>query len=160
MKYLPRSKWKKAALIILLIFGLIQFIPKPVKNTSSTITNNEIEQLYPIPDSVLAILKMACYDCHSNNTNYPWYSNIQPVACYLNKHITEGKAELNFDEFGSYSKRRQQSKLKSMVSQVKDGDMPLTSYKLLHSRARLSKQEKELIINWARSFIERTDLAN
>ena len=61
-----------------------------------------IDKLYPVPDSVLHILKVACYDCHSNNTNYPWYSSLQPFALFINKHITEGKKELNFDEFGNF----------------------------------------------------------
>ncbi len=149
MKYLLKSKWKKAGLILLLIFGLLQFIPIQEKNISSVEAKNSIEKLFSIPDSVLTILKSACYDCHSNNTRYPWYSNIQPVALFLNKHIVEGKKELNFDEFGNYTERRQQSKLKAVASQVKDGDMPLTSYKLLHSGAKLRAYEKEQIINWA-----------
>ena len=154
MKYLPKSKWKKAGLILLLIFVLIQFYPRPEKNISSAQSSNSIEQLYPIQDSILQVLKAACYDCHSNNTNYPWYSTIQPVAWFLNRHIVEGKEELNFDEFGNYSKRRQQSKLKSISSQVNDGEMPLTSYKLLHKKASLSGKERSMITKW---FMEKYD---
>lgn len=139
---------------MLLIFVLIQFYPRPGKNISSVQSSNSIEQLYPIQDSILQVLKAACYDCHSNNTNYPWYSNIQPIAWFLNRHIVEGKAELNFDEFGSYSKRRQQSKLKAIVNQVKDGEMPLTSYKLLHKKASLSGKERSMITKW---FMEKYD---
>lgn len=154
MKYLPKSKWKKAGLILLFLFGLFQFYPRPEKNISSVEAKNSIEKLFPLPDSVLAILKSACYDCHSNNTRYPWYSNIQPVALILNKHIVDGKKELNFDEFGSYTKRRQNSKLKSIVNQVEDGEMPLTSYKLLHSEARLTKIQKNRIIDYIKHIIE------
>lgn len=154
MKYLPKSIWKKAGLTVLLIFGLLQFIPRPEKNSSSAEAKNSIEKLFPIPDSVLIILKTACYDCHSNNTRYPWYSKIQPVALFLNKHIVEGKKELNFDEFGSYLTRRRQSKFKAIASVVKDGDMPLTSYKLLHNGARLRDYEKKLIISWANKCLE------
>ncbi len=154
MKYLPKSKWKKAGLILLLIFGLLQFIPRPEKNISSVEAKNSIEKLFPIPDSVLAILKTTCYDCHSNNTRYPWYSNIQPVALFLNNHIVEGKKELNFDEFGNYTGRRQQSKLKAIANQVRDGEMPLSSYKLLHSGARIRAYEKEQIISWANKSLE------
>lgn len=154
MKYLTKSKWKKAGLILLLLLGLLQLIPQPKKNISLAITNNKFEQLYPMEDSILTILKTSCFDCHSNNTNYPWYSNIQPVAWFLNRHIVEGKAELNFDEFGNYSKRRQQSKLKAIVNQVKDGEMPLSSYKLLHKKARLSGKERSMITKW---FMEKYD---
>lgn len=154
MKYLPKSKWKKAALLLLLIFGLIQFFPLPEKNISSAPVKNSIEQLYPIPDSVLQVVKAACYDCHSNNTHYPWYSRIQPVAWFLNNHVVEGKAELNFDEFGSYSKRRQHSKLKAIFNQVKDREMPLTSYLLMHEKARLSDKESNMIIKWFKEISE------
>ena len=154
MRYLPKSRWKKAGLVLLLIFGLIQFIPGPERNISSATANKGIEQLYPMPDSIMQILKVACYDCHSNNTNYPWYSNIQPVAWFLNRHIVEGKAELNFDEFGNYSSRRQQSKLKSIRSQIEKREMPLKSYKLLHKKASLTELERSTIINWV---IEKVD---
>jgi len=154
MKYLPKSKWKKAGLILLMIFVLIQFYPRPEKNISSAQSSNSIEQLYPMQDSILQVLKAACYDCHSNNTNYPWYSNIQPIAWFLNRHIVEGKAELNFDEFGNYSSRRQQSKLKSIRSQIEKREMPLKSYKLLHKKASLTELERSTIINWV---IEKVD---
>lgn len=154
MKYLPKSKWKKAGLILLFLFGLFQFYARPEKNISSVEAKNSIEKLFPIPDSVLTILKTACYDCHSNNTRYPWYSNIQPVALFLNKHIVEGKKELNFDEFGTYTGRRQQSKLKAIASQVKNGDMPFSSYKAMHKEARLSDEERNLVTNWFRNQLD------
>jgi hypothetical protein len=148
MKYLPKSKWKRVGLIMLLIFGLIQFYPRPAKNISPVVTDESIEKLYPVPDSVMSILKSACYDCHSNNTHYPWYSNIQPVSLFLNRHIVEGKKELNFDEFGSYSTRRQQSKLKAIASQVRDREMPLRSYSIMHKNARLTSGERDYIITY------------
>lgn len=150
MKFLPKSIWKRAGLILLLIFGLFQFYPRPQKNISSAEEKNNIEQIYPIPDSLLSILKPACYDCHSNNTHYPWYYYVQPVALFLNGHIVKGKSELNFDEFGNYTKRRQQSKLKAIADQVMDGDMPLNSYKIIHKKARLSTEDRELIAKWFR----------
>lgn len=148
MKYLPKSKWKKAGLVLLLAFGLLQFYPRPEKNISSVETKERIEKLYNVPDSVMVILKSACYDCHSNNTRYPWYSNIQPVALFLNMHIVDGKKELNFDEFGSYSTRRQQSKLKAIASQVRDREMPLRSYSIMHKNARLTSGERDYIITY------------
>ncbi|HQV05934.1 MAG: heme-binding domain-containing protein [Chitinophagaceae bacterium] len=155
MKYLPKSKWKKAGLIILLLIGLIQLYPRPEKNISDKASNNSITQLYQVPDSVMSILKTACYDCHSNNTKYPWYSTIQPVALFLNRHIIHGKEELNFDEFGSYTRRRQQSKFKAIANQLKDDEMPLSSYKLLHSDARLNQMQKNRIIEWTKMSIEK-----
>ena len=119
-----------------------------------------MDTLYAVPDTVMNLLKVACYDCHSNNTHYPWYSNWQPFALYLNKHITEGKKELNFDEFGNYTSRQQKSKLKSIASQLEDNEMPLKSYKLLHSKARLNDNEKLLIINWAQPYLHNVNSKN
>ena len=100
------------------------------------------------PADVAGVLKTACYDCHSNNTNYPWYANIQPMGWLLSKHIKAGKAELNFNEFGSYSKRRQSSKLKAIANSVKDGLMPLSFYTLIHGDAKLDVHKKQVIIDW------------
>ena len=126
----------------------IQFI-RPARNSSGQVPSTDISRTISIPGNINALLQTACYDCHSNNTNYPWYSNIQPMGWLLANHIKEGKAELNFNEFGSYSERRQQSKLKSIAGQVKENEMPLASYTMLHKNARLTKHQKALIIDWA-----------
>jgi len=109
----------------------------------------DISKTVSISDSVKASLKITCYDCHSNNTNYPWYSNIQPGGWLMAKHIKKGKYELNFSEFGSYSTRRQVSKLNGIANSIKDDIMPLKSYKIMHKSAELSTDEKSLLINWA-----------
>lgn len=140
--------FKKIILIGLVVFIAIQFI-QPARNTSNQVLATDITRIYVIPDSVQSLLKIACYDCHSNNTIYPLYSRIQPGAWLMANHVKNGKADLNFSEFGSYSLRRQRSKLKSIVSQVNDDEMPLWSYKLMHKDANLSKEQKELIIDWA-----------
>ena len=98
--------FKRFLLLLLLVFIGIQFF-RPAKNKSEGISANDITAKYAVPDDVKAILKTSCYDCHSNNTNYPWYSNIQPVAWWLKDHIDEGKRELNFSEFASYRIGRQ-----------------------------------------------------
>jgi len=135
-------------LALLAVFVVIQFI-QPAHNKSDGISATDISGVVNIPDSVRVLLKNACYDCHSNNTDYPWYVNVQPMGWLMAKHIKDGKAQLNFNEFGSYSARRQQSKLKSIASQVSDGEMPLSSYTWMHKNARLNEQEKALIIKWA-----------
>lgn len=94
----------------MVLFALIQFIPKPKKNISDSKMTASIDKLYAVPDTVMHLLRVACYDCHSNNTNYPWYSNLQPMAWFMNTHIIEGKNELNLDEFGNYSLRQQKTK--------------------------------------------------
>lgn len=126
----------------------IQFI-RPARNSSGQVLPTDIGHCFPIPENVQALLKTACYDCHSNNTAYPWYANAQPISWLLSNHIQKGKKELNFSEFGTYSQRRQQSKLKSIASQVNDGAMPLSSYTWMHKNAKLSIENKALIIDWA-----------
>ncbi|NEW80269.1 MAG: heme-binding domain-containing protein, partial [Gelidibacter sp.] len=103
---------------------------------------------FEVPYNIQNILKKSCYDCHSNNTNYPWYHKIQPASWLLENHIKEGKKGLNFSEFGAYSKRRQKSKLKSIINQIKDDEMPLYSYTLIHSDAKLSEGNKKDLIDW------------
>jgi hypothetical protein len=126
---------------------IIQFI-QPAHNKSVRILAIDISKMVIIPDSVKALLKITCYDCHSNNTTYPWYSNIQPVGWLIAKHIKKGKGEMNFSEFGGYSQRRQLSKLNEIANSIKDGIMPLPSYRMMHKNAQLSINEKVLLINW------------
>lgn len=138
---------KKIGLVLLAVFIVIQFI-RPARNDSERLLPADISKLVTIPDSVQILLKDACYDCHSNNTNYPWYVNIQPMGWLMAKHIRQGKEALNFSEFGSYSSRRQLSKLTGIANSIRDDIMPLSSYKWMHKNARLSIDEKTLIIDW------------
>jgi hypothetical protein len=141
------KKWLKLLLLaVLIVFIVIQFFPAE-KNISAG-QNTDISHTYPVPPAVQALLNEACYDCHSNNTNYPWYTRVQPFGWWLANHIKNGKKELNFHEFSSYSLRRQVSKLKAISGSLKDGSMPLKSYTLIHRDARLSATEKKDIIAW------------
>ncbi|MHB9056672.1 MAG: heme-binding domain-containing protein [Paludibacteraceae bacterium] len=138
----------KILLAIVILFVAIQFIPSS-QNVDSQESATDISKSVIMPNRVQSVLKNACYDCHSNNTHYPWYSKIQPVRLMMDTHVKEGKAEINFSEFGSYSTRSQINKLKGLANSVKDNIMPLSSYKLMHKNANLSEEEKDLIINWA-----------
>ena len=142
------SRFKKIVWAIAIGLIAIQFI-QPARNASGQVLETDISKAVSIPDSVQMILKRACYDCHSNNTIYPFYAYIQPIGWLLNSHIEEGKSQFNFSDFGSLSKRRQASKFKSIANQIKDGAMPLPAYTMLHKNAVLGKTDKDLIINWA-----------
>ncbi len=137
-------------LFYLLLFALLlfQFYPKPVKNISAGINANDITFAHHVPVNVQEVLKRSCYDCHSNNTIYPWYSKLQPVALWLGDHIVDAKDELNFSEFGSYSIRRKYRKLEEINNEVKEGEMPLSSYTIIHRSAKLSENQKLLLANW------------
>ena len=139
---------KKIGLSLVIVFIIIQFI-QPGRNKSEQVPGTDITKLYNVPGDVRHILVNACYDCHSNNTRYPWYTYIQPVGWMLAKHIRDGNADLNFSEFGKYTKRRQMSKLMGIANSIKDGSMPLSSYTLIHKDARLTTEEKKSVITWA-----------
>lgn len=138
---------KKLLLVLLITFVVIQFI-QPARNHSGQVSPSDIANVYTLPSDVQRIFKAACYDCHSNNTTYPWYANIQPGGWWLAFHIKEGKEELNFSEFGDYSAKRRINKLREIGNSLTDGTMPLSSYLLIHKDARLTKEEKELVTAW------------
>ena len=140
---------KKIVVIGLIILVLIQFY-QPARNLDyGPVLPEHLFKLYPGPENIQTILKTSCFDCHSNNTNYPWYSYLQPGRIFMEDHIKEGKENLNFSEFGKYSKRKQGSKLKAIVKQIKSDEMPLTAYILIHRKAILTTVQKEELTNWA-----------
>lgn len=143
---------KILGIILLVVFVGVQFIPTN-RNQTEEIPPTDLMLVKKVPREVESILMVSCYDCHSNNTQYPWYQRVQPVSWYLDGHIEEGKEELNFSEFGSYSDRMQKSKLRSIISQVEDGEMPLPSYTLLHSEAKLTAEEKDILEKWIEEML-------
>lgn len=138
---------KIIATVLLIAFVLIQFLPKQI-NKSQTTSKADFLAVYNVPTNIKNKLKTSCYDCHSNNTTYPWYNKIQPVAMFLEIHVRDGKKELNFSEWDSLSVRRKKSKLKAIVNQIKDDEMPLSSYTIIHRNAKFTKAEKQEMIKW------------
>ncbi len=144
---------KKIMLGLLAILVVIQFF-HPKKNKAEGPQANAISAVYTIPDDVKTILAKACNDCHSNNTRYPWYAKIQPVHWWLNKHIQDGKKELNFDEYSNRPLRYQYHKLEETIEVVKEGEMPLKSYTWTHKDALLTDDEKVKLTGWAQSVLD------
>lgn len=138
------SNKKKIIYGSLVILILIQFI-RPAKNKGELDTESAIYTSEEIGN----ILQTSCFDCHSNNTTYPWYVNIQPVGWWLNHHVNEGKEKLNFSEFENYPLKKKLHKLKEIKEQIEKGDMPMTSYTLIHKEAKLNSEQKELLIKWS-----------
>lgn len=122
------------------------------RNQSEIVPKTDFMVVNNTPENISKLLQVSCYDCHSNNTEYPWYNKIQPAAWFLEDHIKEGKAELNFSEWDSLSNRRKNSKLKSIISQIRDDEMPLISYTLVHGDAVLSNSEKKLVLDYMRGI--------
>jgi hypothetical protein len=141
--------WKKKSLVaIVVLFIGIQFI-QPAHNKSEQVLPTNIVQMYTVPANVQNVLQNACYDCHTNNTDYPWYVNIQPVGWMMASHIKDGKANLNFSDFGAYSKRKQTNKFRAIATSIREGSMPVSSYTWMHPLAKLSDEKKRLLIDWA-----------
>jgi len=144
-------KWKRILTILLLALIVLQFI-RPERNLSPGEAPAGISRVFPETASVEPILKKACYDCHSNNTRYPWYSNLQPLGWWLQHHVDEGKGELNFDEFARYDRSKQDHKLEETIEVLEKDEMPLSSYVTQHADAQLSAAEKKALIGWAGSL--------
>lgn len=144
---------RRIGLVGLVILVGIQFFPTR-NNQSIEVPTTDFILSHQAPGNIGNILHSSCYNCHSNNTNYPWYSHVQPVGWFLESHINKGKAELNFSEFGSYTARRQKSKLKSMINQIEKGEMPLASYTFIHRDARLSQDQKKALMDYLNSILD------
>lgn len=142
---------KKILLALFIFLVAIQFI-RPTKNSSEVITENDISKTYEMPEAVHSILVQKCYDCHSNNTNYPWYSSVQPVAWWINSHVLEGKEHLNFSEFKTYTEKKATHKLEEVSEAVTDGWMPLDSYVLIHRQTKLTFEDTDKINAWIKSL--------
>ena len=142
---------KKVLFVLLGLFIVIQFHRPPLNSTNAA-QINDIRQIYPVPAPVQVILDKACNDCHTNNTQYPWYSLIQPVRFWLNRHVKEGKQELNFNDFKTFDPRHQYRKMEEIIREVDKDLMPLYSYTLVHANARLTATEKQQIIDWAQTI--------
>ncbi len=144
---------KKILLVLLAGLIVIQFI-HPKKNKAEGPQPNFIGNSFAIPDDVKTILAKACNDCHSNNSKYPWYANLQPVHWWLNGHIKDGKKNLNLDEYIHKSLRTQFHKMEEVIEMVKEGKMPIKEYKWTHGDARLTDEEKSKIIGWANAVMD------
>lgn len=136
----------------IIIFLIIQVI-QPVRNIDhGQVPSSDISKVYQVPGNVQSILRTSCYDCHSNSTDYPVYAYIQPLSFFLEKHIKEGKKELNFNEWGLYSHRKRTNKLEAVKNQIKQGKMPLSSYLYLHHDAKLSDEKIKEVVDWIESI--------
>lgn len=153
MEELPRHGktmkiFKKIVLATIVVFLLMQLYRPARAVAYDTVSAMHFANTYTVPANVERILQTSCYDCHSNNTAYPLYSNIQPIRMFMDSHIKEGKENLNFSEWGNYSSRKQGNKLERISKQIKSDEMPLPSYTFIHRNAKLTRVQKEEVIQW------------
>lgn len=100
---------------------------------------------------VATMLKTSCYDCHSDQPSYPWYTNIAPVSWWIKHHINEGSHHLNFSIWGTYSEKRRNHKLKECIEMIEEGEMPMSSYTLIHGDAKLTDAQKLQLVEFFKS---------
>lgn len=143
---------KLTGVVLATVFVFMQFY-RPAKNQSPS-GPDDLFAIHPAGPEVERLIRASCYDCHSNQTRYPWYAEVQPAAWWLAKHIKEGKGELNFSEFGSYAQHRQAQKLLAIADEVHGGTMPLKSYTWMHREARLGASEVQALADWAESLAD------
>lgn len=148
-KILPRL-----LLVLGLAFIVIQFFG-PAKTNPPVDETKTITAGAPVPTEIATVLHRACYDCHSNQTRWPWYSNVAPVSWFVIDHVIEARKELNFSEWAAYSQKRMKRKLEEIKDEVEEGEMPLKSYLPLHPDAKLSPEDVQALSAWAIAERER-----
>lgn len=135
-------RWAGLAIVVLLL--AMQLFP--VERTNPPV-GLEVEA----PTEIRSILRKACYDCHSHETHWPWYSYVAPVSWWIVDHVDDGRGDLNFSDWPAFDFEAQKLSFHDIEEQITTGEMPLTSYKLLHPPARLDASERRLLVDWARS---------
>lgn len=151
---------KKFILVLLIVGVAFQFFPIDRTNPTATPAMDFLHTRQQTPETTAHLIKSTCYDCHSNKSKYPWYTNIQPVGWFVKKHIDEGRQHLNFSEFNTYDTKTQARKLEECADELEKGGMPLSSYTLVHTDAKLSAEQRQELVQYFRKQAKHTQLFN
>ena len=143
--------FKRIIGVLLLLFLLAQFFRPTLNNGKTNAVLPFVAETKPSKE-VVKVLETACFDCHSNATNYPWYSNITPVNFWMEDHIKEGKKELNFSDWSRYSIKKKEHKMEEVWEEVEQLKMPLDSYTWTHFDAKLSQVQIDKLVDWAKKM--------
>lgn len=138
---------KKLALGFIALLVIIQFF-RIDKTNPVVVQQNDFISITNPPDDIKQILKTSCYDCHSYESYYPWYTNVAPISWWVKQHINEGREELNFSEWGTFSEKRKKHKLEEVYEEVDEEEMPLKSYLIVHHDAKLTVEQKNELVAW------------
>jgi len=133
---------RNAAIVFAIVVVGIQFVSIRATNPNST------GEIATEPE-IAAILERSCYDCHSNETDWPWYGHVAPVSWWIVHHVDEAREEMNFSEWDKFTELQQQSLRRQIWRQVEGGHMPLPDYLRLHKEAKLSETDKDILRDWA-----------
>ncbi len=141
---------KKILIALLVVLVVLQFFQIDKTNPAVDVSKDFLKT-QNTPEEIASIIKTSCYDCHSNESKYPWYSNVQPAGWFLKDHIDEGRRELNFSTFTDYELKRQDHKLEECIEYIEKDEMPLGSYTLIHREAALTEAQKNILIDYFKS---------
>lgn len=141
---------KKIGIGLLVIFVAIQFIRIDKTNPEYDEAADFITMTQP-PSEIATLIKNACYDCHSHQAKYPWYSNVAPISWMVEHHIEEGREHLNFSTWGTYEAKKVNHKLEECMEEIKKGNMPMKPYVLMHSEAKMTDEQKTALVAWFKS---------
>ncbi|MES2512612.1 MAG: heme-binding domain-containing protein [Bacteroidota bacterium] len=151
-----RFSAKNIAIFLALFFLLIQSF-RIDKTTQPVDSSTDFIALTSANAEVANTLKTACYDCHSHQPTFPWYTNIAPVSWWIKHHIDEGSHHLNFSIWGSYSEKKKNHKLDECVEMVEEGEMPMISYTTMHKEAKLTDAQRLQLVEFFKG--QKTTLA-
>lgn len=146
-----KTKLKWIAVAVAIVFIGLQFT-SPQRINPPFDETQTLQALNNVPPDISNIFTRSCNDCHSNQTNWRWYTNIAPVSWFTARHVNDGRAELNFSEWGTYNERTKETRLAAICELVKEGDMPLPSYLWAHPESKLTPQEVKMICDWSREI--------
>ncbi len=132
---------------------LIQFVPNDLPE-NTTVNEQDLFETEQLPADIRQLLTKSCYDCHSNQTVYPWYSFIAPMSWLVAKDTRDGREKLNFSEWGSLKKRSKIKSLSEIAEEIESGNMPFPAYLIIHQDAKLDKNDKENLIKWTDQLAE------
>jgi hypothetical protein len=118
-------------------------------------TNPPVEDEIPAPAGVREVLQRSCYDCHSNETRWPWYAHVPPIKFFVVHHVEEGRRHMNFSTWNHFSAKKRDKRLREIMEEIDEAEMPLPSYLRLHPDAKLGEQDKELLRVWSEGSLAR-----
>ncbi|WP_224491017.1 heme-binding domain-containing protein [Robertkochia flava] len=148
----------KTSLVILLFILIGMQFFRPEKNTSDQVPETDLIVSENPGEEIALTLKNACYDCHSNNTKYPWYAEVAPLSYWIADHVEEGTEHLDFSQWMAYSPKKKAHKMEELIEEVEEHEMPLESYTWLHGEARLSEDQITALTDWAKMLRAKYEL--
>ena len=152
------KKWfsiKRIVVLLVIVIGVIQFIPIN-KNISEAEESADFFNHVQANESIKSLIHEGCYDCHSNNTNYPGYASVAPLSMWIEWHIEEGKEHLNFSNWSNYTEDKKRHKLEECVEVLEEGEMPMNVYRWVHEKADFSKEEYQTLIHFFQNLQKET----